>query len=56
MLSASIVLVSTSVVCIVWPYAYVSVVFIMYWMLCGSSIVTTFEFAAMYMFRLCFLV
>ncbi len=56
MLSASIVLVSISVVCIVWPYAYVSDVFIMCWMLCGSSIVNAFEIAAMYMFRLYFLV
>ena len=55
MLSASIVLVSISVACTVWPYARVSVVFIECWMLCGSKRVNAFEFATMYMLRLYFL-
>jgi len=50
MLSASIVLVSTSVVCTVWPYACVSAIFIECWMLCGLRRVSAFEFATMYTF------
>ena len=55
MVSASVVLVSISVVCTVWPYACVSARFIYCWMLCGSIRVSYFEFATMYMFRLYFL-
>ena len=53
--SASVVLVSISVVCTMWPYACVSVVFIVCWMWCGSRRVSAFEFATMYTFRLYFL-
>ncbi len=55
MLSASIVLVSISVVCTVRPYACVSDMFIECWMVCGSRRVSAFEFATMYMFRIYFL-
>ena len=54
MLHASVVLVSSSVVCTVYPYACVSAMFIDCWMLCGFKRVSAFEFA-MYMFRLYFL-
>ena len=53
--SASVVLVSISLVCTVWPYACVSAIFIFCWMVCGSSRVSAFRFASMYMFRLYFL-
>jgi len=52
MLDASNVVVSISIVCNVYRYAWVSVLFIMVWMWCGSSRVSAFEFATMYMFRL----
>jgi hypothetical protein len=55
MSSASIVLVSISVVCTVWPYACVSAMLIECWMLCGSRRVSAFEFATMHMFRLYFM-
>ena len=47
MVSASFVLVSISVVCTVWPYACVSVIFIDCWMLYGSRRISAFEFATM---------
>ena len=47
MFSASGVSVSISVVCIVWPYACVSVVFIVCWMWSDSGKVSAFEFATM---------
>ena len=55
MLSAFAVLVSISVVCIGWPYACVSDVFIVCWMLCGSRRISAVEFATVYTFRLYFL-
>ena len=54
-LVASKVVVSISVVCTMYPYAWVGAVFIVCWMRCGSSSVSDFEFATMYMFRLYFL-
>ena len=47
--------VSSSVVCTVYPYACVSAMFIVCWMLCGFKRVSAFEFATMYTFRLNFL-
>jgi hypothetical protein len=55
MLVASSMRVLISVVCIVWPYACVSDIFIECLMLCGSRRVSAFEFATMYMFRLYFM-
>ena len=55
MLSASAVLVSSSFVCTVYPYACVSAMFVDCWMLYGFNRVSAFEFATMYTFRLYFL-
>ncbi len=55
MCSASGMSVSVSFVCTVWPYACVSVVFIVCWMWCGSRRVSAFEFATKYTFRLYFM-
>ena len=55
MVSAFVMLVSISLVCIVWSYACVSAMFIVCWTACGSRRVSAFRFATMYMFRLYFL-
>jgi hypothetical protein len=55
MLVTSYVMVSISIACTVYPYACVRDIFIVCWMLCGSSRVSAFEFATMYMFRLYFM-
>ena len=55
MVSASVVLVSISLVCTAWSYACVSAMFIVCWMVRGSRRVSAFKFATMYMFRLYFL-
>jgi hypothetical protein len=55
MVSASVVLVSISLVCTVWPYDCVSAIFIFCCMVCGSRRVSAFWLATMYMFRLYFL-
>ena len=55
MLHAFVVLVSSSVVCTVYPYACASAMFIDCWMLCGFKRVSAFEFATIYTFRLYFL-
>jgi hypothetical protein len=52
MLDAYNVVVTISVVCTVELYDWVSVLFIVVWMWCGSSRVSAFEFATMYMFSL----
>ena len=54
MLHACVVLVSSSVVCTVYPYACVSAMFIDCWMLCGFKRASAFEFATMYTLRLYF--
>ena len=55
MLHASVVLVSSSIVCTVYSYACVSAMFIDCWMLCGFKRVGAFELATMYTFRSYFL-
>ena len=55
MMSASVVLVSIRLVCTVWPYACVSAILIVCWMLFGSRRVSAFRFATMCIFRLYFL-
>ena len=55
MVSAFVALVSIRLVCTVWPYACMSAIFIVCWMLFGSRRVSAFWFATMYMFRLYFL-
>ncbi len=55
MLRASVMLVSSCVVCTVYPYACVSAMFIDCWMVCGFKRVSAFQLATMYTFRLYFL-
>ncbi len=54
-LHASAALISSSVICTVYPHACVTAMFIDCWMLCGFKRVSAFEFATMYKFRLYFL-